>query len=109
MNPDIYAARAKLFEGKAKLTITSPNGTGVSFRFSPVLNEQGTPWDGRAWWLFRGREYVGIVKRAGQALTLKTTERSTSDRIILKAAAILLDSLRDEPRPGYTITSEDDE
>lgn len=103
MNPDIYELRAKLFEGKVKVTITSPNGTDVGFRFGPVLDDEKR-WDGRAWWLFRGSDYVGIVKRAGQALTLQLTARSTDDRVILKAAGLLLDALRGEPRDGYTIT-----
>lgn len=110
---EIDRARRMLFSGHLTATITSPLGGNVKFRFAPLLprdthgNQSRDPWDGRAWWLFRGSEYVGIVKRAGQALELTLTPRSTNDRMILKAAAILLNGLRDAGAPGYDIAAAD--
>lgn len=104
---EVARARRMLFGGHLTITITSPLGGSVKFRFSKLLDKD-KKWDGRAWWLFRGSEYVGIVKRVGNALDLATTSRSTSDRMILKAAALTLASIRDgRAVDGYTIASAD--
>lgn len=91
----IDEARAALFEGNLVVTITSPLGGAVKFRFTPRVPGHATAWDGQEWWLFRGREYVGIVRRAGSAFDLRYTDRSTTDRMIRKAAAIILTGFRD--------------
>lgn len=103
---DIARLRRMLFGGFLVVTIKSPNGTEVKFRFTPVLNADKT-WDGRAWWLNRGREYVGVIKRAGTALELVTTSRSTNDPIIHKATRLLLAGLGGNLHPDYTLTASD--
>lgn len=98
----VQEAREALGSGKAKLIITSPTGTAVSFRFNALLDKERN-WDGRGWWLRRGGEYVGIVERRGTALELRLTESSTRDRLILRAADVLLARLSGVPLGPYAL------
>lgn len=103
---DVQRMRTMLFAGYLVVTIKSPNGTEVKFRFTPRLDQEKR-WDGRAWWLNRGNDYVAIVRRAGLGLELRRTDKSTNDPIILKATRLLLAGLAGNLHHDYQLTASD--
>lgn len=105
---EVDEARRQLFEGGLRVLIHSPFGTDVSFRFTPMIDRKTGQWNGRQWWLWRGRDYVGIVTRSGRGFQFQTTSRSTHEPLIHKARGLLLMFLgtktTDLMEEGYRVT-----